>query len=163
MSENQDQNPKEPILREEYERRHKVLSDRYESYARRSTRILGFLVVVVLATAALSTYLLHENGQRTKDINDSLATNCIKTGNPLRSAVQLFGVTLIEKTEDDIRQSVAFEKAGTYKEIFPSYPSDKLHKLLVSNREDERIEIKKLRRAEEKADPINCEERFSHP
>lgn len=158
-----DQDPNEPILREEYERRHAALQQKYESFARRSQRILVAILLAGLLSAGVSAYLLRENSKRTQDINESLVTNCKENGNPLRAAVRLFGRTLIEKTEDDIRQSLAFEKSGQYQEIFPSYPPAKLHRLLVENRENERVEIKGLRRAKEKAKPIDCVKHFRHP
>jgi hypothetical protein len=152
--------PKEPILREEYERRHTALRQSYEKFARRSTRILTFLVLVVLATGGLSAYLLRENGQQTKEINGSLVDNCKKNGNPLRAAVRRFGTVLIEQVQGDISQSKTFEKTGTFAEIFSNFPPDKLHALLASGREDERRKIGGLREAKQSVQPVNCEKRY---
>jgi hypothetical protein len=152
--------PKEPIHREEYERRHAALRQSYERFARRSTRILAFLVLVVLATGALSAYLLHENSQQTKEINGSLIDNCKKNGNPLRTAVRRFGTVLIEQVQSDIAQSKTFEKRGVFAEIFPDYPPDKLRALLRSGREDERRKIGGLREAKKQVQPVNCEKRY---
>jgi hypothetical protein len=155
-----EQDPNEPIPREEYERRHLALQVKYDSFARRSQRILAALVVAVLLTGGVSAYLLHENAKRTEDINNTLVENCERNGNPLRGTVRLFGDVLVEKTADDIRQSLAFEQSGTYAEIFPTFPPDKLHTLLVENRESERKEIKQLKRAAEHARPVDCDKHF---
>jgi len=152
--------PKEPILREEYERRHAALRHSYETFARRSTLILALLVVVVLATGGLSAYLLSENSNQTREINGSLVDNCKRNGNPLRGAVRRFGTVLIEQVQSDIAQSKTFEKTGTFAEIFSNYPPDKLHALLASGRQGERRKIGGLREAKEQVQPINCEKRF---
>lgn len=155
--------PQEPILREEYERRHASLRQSYETFAKRSTRILTFLVIIMVATSGLSAYLLRQNGQQTQAINSSLVENCEQNGNPLRAAVRKFGSTLIEQTQADIEQSLAFEKAGTFAEILPNFPPDKLHEFAVADREDEREKIRRLRAANEKVGPVNCEKRFQNP
>lgn len=155
--------PKEPILREEYERRHAALRKSYETFAKRSTRILTFLVIVGIASAAFSTYLLHQNSQQTAAINNSLVDNCEQNGNPLRAAVRKFGSTLIEQTQEDIEQSLAFEKAGTFAEILPDFPPDKLHEFAVADREDERQKIRGLRTATQKVSPVDCGKRFENP
>lgn len=154
------QDPKEPILREEYERRHKGLRDRYEAFARRSTRILTFLVIVVVATGALSFYLLHQNSQQTKEINGSLVENCEKNGNPLRSAVRRFGTVLIGQVRDQIAQSKAFEKSGTLGEVFAGISPEKLHELLVASYRDERRKIRGLKKGTRQVKPINCKKRY---
>jgi hypothetical protein len=152
--------PKEPILREEYERRHAALRQSYERFARRSTRILAFLVVVVLATGVLSAYLLHQNSDQTREINGSLVDNCKKNGNPLRTAVRRFGTVLIEQVQTDISQGKTFEKRGVFREIFPDFPPDKLHAFLRAGREDERRKIGGLRKAKKQVRPVNCEKRY---
>jgi len=158
--EEQDQN--EPILRGEYERRHQELRGKYETYARRSTRILRVLVLVVLLTAGASAYLLRENGKRTEDITASLIEGCQKNGNPLRGAARTFGHVLIAQTKHAIEQGKAFERTGTYREIFPSYPPDKLHELLVKSRKEERKKIKGLLRGVNKVATVNCQQQFAH-
>lgn len=160
---NQEQDPKEPILREEYERRHQALQDKYEVFARRNQRALITIVLGVFLVALSSAYLLRENRERTRDINSSLVENCEQTGNPLRAAVRQFGETLIGQTERNIEQNKTFEKTGTFAEIFPGYPPDKLHKLLVEGRENEHEEVAELQEATAKTHPLNCETRFRHP
>jgi len=156
--EEQDQN--EPILRGEYERRHKALQEKYESFAKRSQRILIGIVLVTMLNAGISAFLLGQNNQRTEDITDSQVSNCEKSGNPLRAAVRTFGNTLVTQTRKDIAQGKQFEEAGTYDEIFPGFPKDKLHDLLVEGREDQQEEIQELRKGIRAAHPINCKARF---
>lgn len=169
--------PNEPILREEYERRHKALRLRYEGFAKRSYRILAVIVVVVLATGALSAYLLHENSQRTKEtakitkktsrfsvtLSNNLIESCRTNGNPLRKAVRKFGETLDGQIEKGIAQSKALERAGTYQEIFPQYPADKLHVLLKQNRIEERKAVKEINEAIRSIEAVNCYARFPPP
>lgn len=152
--------PKEPILRGEYELRHEALRQEYEAFAKKSTRILRVLLVVTLATAALSGYLLRENTRRVEDINSSLVQACEQNGNPLRWVVRQFGFVLIGQIEKNVEQSKTLEKAGTFEEIFPSYPSDKLHALLVKSREEERQDKEGLQSAISLASPVACEERY---
>lgn len=156
--EEQDQN--EPILRGEYERRHQELQDKYETFSRRTYRILAVFFLGLLATGGAAAYLLNENSNRTDEITTSQITNCETSGNPLRASVRTIGNTLITQTNKQIEQSEGFEKAGTYDEFFPGYPRDKLHELLVEGREDQRDEIHGLRKGVKQAHAINCKARY---
>lgn len=169
--------PNEPIRREEYERRHKALRSSYEHYARRSTRILRVLVGIGLVTGALSFYLLNENGQRTDEtskitketstfsmrLSKSIVESCRRNGNPLRKAVREFGGTLKDQLEKEIAQSKALEAAGTYEEIFPQYPPDKLHELIEKNRGSERKAVEEIKATIRTIEAVDCRANFPPP
>jgi hypothetical protein len=95
-------NPTEPITREEYERRLEELRQKYETFARRSNRILAGIVIAVLIVAGSSAYLLRENGKRIEesakfsvDLSASIVESCRTSSNPLRRGLR-------EEKEDEL-------------------------------------------------------------
>lgn len=152
--------PKGPLTREEYERRHKALQEKYETFSRRTYRALAVIVLGLVLTGGLSAYLLNENTKRTGEIHDSLVEGCQQNGNPLRTAVRKFGSTLIEQTQRSIDQSKVFQKAGIIKEFLPNFSPEQRHELIAKNRKDDRRTKRELRKAKVRAKPVNCEARY---
>lgn len=152
--------PKGPLTREEYERRHKALQDKYETFSRRVYRALAVIVLGLFLVAGAAAYLLNENTERTADINNSLIEGCRESSNPLRKTVRKFGSTLIEQTQRQIDQSKAFEESGVLEEFLPNFSPQQRHELVVESRSEDHRTKRELRRAKASAKPVNCEARF---
>jgi hypothetical protein len=155
-----EKDPKEPLLREEYERRHKALQTKYETFARRTYRTLAVFFVGLLLTAGAAGYLINENGERSGEITESLVKGCKESGNSLRKTVRKFGSTLIEQTQRQIDQSKAFEKSGVLAEFLPNFTPEERHALVVKSRQEDRKTKRELRKAKANAHPVACEARY---
>lgn len=133
---------------------------RYLAFARRSTWILAAIVVITLVNAGVSTYLLWENKERTSEIANTLVESCEANGNPLRGVVRHLGATLIDQIQDDRMQQKALQRAGVYRDLFPSYDPEKLNALLTASRRKDLRLMEELREANKHAAPVNCEKKF---
>lgn len=156
------------VPREEYERRHTELRERYANFSKRTLRILKALVVVLLLNAVISAYLLNENGKRTdestrfsKDLQASIIQSCKVSGNPTRKAVREFGHTLQKQIREELLQSAAYEKSGAYDKLFPKFDPDELHRLLEQNEKRGLKKIDEIQKAIDGVVGINCKNKYS--
>ncbi len=166
--------PKEPILREEYERRHTGLRQRYESFAKRTYIVLTVMVIGLLITGGVSAYLFKQNDLRTKDneklakenamfsaaLSKSLVENCEFSGNPLRAAVRKFGNTLIGQVEAGEQQTAAFKKSGLLTKLFPNFTPEELNQLIEAGERNNDRTIEGLEDAVDEVIAVDCQTKY---
>lgn len=162
--------PNEPMPRGEYEKRHKLLQQRYENFAGKSTRILLAICLIVFLTAVGTIYLFNENSKRVDDnasfahaLSASIVNTCKTSSNPFRRAVRIFGHTLIDQETRQLTQNEVLAKTHVYDELFPSFDPVRREELLARQRKEGLKTIKGLKKALLKVPPVPCEKKYPPP
>jgi hypothetical protein len=156
------------VPREEYEKRHEALRQRYENFSQKTLRILKLLVVVLLLNGLLGAYLVSENSNRVTEntrfahaLQASIIQSCNISGNPTRKAVREFGHALQNQIREELAQSTAYEKSGAYEKLFPNFDPDELHRLLEQNEKRGLKKIDEIQKAVDGVIAINCKNKYS--
>lgn len=105
----------------------------------------------------------HRVGKFSVELRDGIVFSCQKNGNSLRRAVRKFGDVLVNQIQDDIEQSKALERSGTYGEIFPNISPAKLHELIEKSLEGKENDQSELSRVIKLARPVSCKAFFPVP
>lgn len=168
------QDPNKPLTRKEYEARHKALQDKYETFSRRTMRVLAVIVLGLFLVAGAATYLLNENGNRVDEastlskqsaelsveIRESIIKSCETSGNSLRAATRKFGQALVNQITDQLQQSDIFAESGFYDELFPNLSEDRLSQLLAESRVRDLKTVADIRDGIADIGAVDCQARF---